>query len=194
MAVRLSRRLAAGWVAVIAGAVGALSPAGSSAAHAEKESVELLDMFGEICLRRFPKDDIMQKYIKEKAYPALAPDQVRRFLKADPGIGWFRNRTGGGKYIITLEYPPFHACAVRSLYNKTPDYKVALSLFMGIWAANETANMRELPPQAQTLGDQKIMAYLYQIQRTTKNVELIMAIETTYPNGMVEVRLARSIR
>jgi hypothetical protein len=187
-------RFAATWVALIVGFGGALSPGGAGVAHAEKEGVELLGMFGEICLRRFPKDDIMQKYIKEKAYPALTPEQVKLFLKADPGIGWFRNRAGGGKYIITLEHPPYHACAVRTMYSKMPDYKVGLSLFLGVWAANETANMREMPPQEQTAGNQKIVARLYEVQRAASGAEMIIAIETTYPNGTVEVRLARSIK
>lgn len=186
--------MAAGWIAFIVGIGSALSPTGAGVAHANNEGVELLDVFGEICLSRFPKDDVIQKYMKEKAYPALTPEQVKMFLKADPGIGWFHARAGGGQYIITLEYPPFHACAVRARYNKMPDYKVGLSLFIGVWAANETVNMRELPPQAQTLGNQKIVARLFEVQRTTKGAELIMAIETTYPNGSIEVRLARSMR
>jgi hypothetical protein len=76
---------------------------------------EMIALYDELCLRAFPDDDAVARAVARYDARPLSPDQVRRFLHDDPGIGWeVRGRTG--PFNVTIEQsPPYHACAVRTL-------------------------------------------------------------------------------
>jgi hypothetical protein len=77
-------------------------------------SDEMAAIFATFCIDRFPDDRALDTDAKAKKLVALTPDQVKRYLHDDPGRGWSIQGTSG-RYVMTVEAPPYHACAVRSM-------------------------------------------------------------------------------
>jgi hypothetical protein len=75
---------------------------------------EQLDIYDAICLRAFPDDAAVDQAMTARGAIALTPQQVRTHLHDDPGRGWtIQGRTG--RFTVTVENPPFHACGVRTM-------------------------------------------------------------------------------
>ena len=75
---------------------------------------EMVALYDTICLRAFPDDAAVARAAEAQGGRAMSEAEVRRFLHEDPGRGWeVDGRTA--LFRVTLEAPPFHACAVRTL-------------------------------------------------------------------------------
>lgn len=73
----------------------------------------LIAIYDMICLRTFPDDARLDAAMgRLPGARALTADEVRTYLKDDPGRGWIMDN-GTSRIVITIEAPPFHACAVR---------------------------------------------------------------------------------
>lgn len=158
------------------------------------ETMPLLDLFGEVCMKRFPDDAAVEEYMRAQNYQPMTEAQVREILKADPGVGWIR-KDGPTEYRITLEKPPYHARGVRRFYPKIPDgYLGTYQLMVMMWAATQKANAKAQPSKSMPLGDAKIDAHLIGVLPAGGGgAELFMAIETRYKTGTAELRFVRSI-
>jgi hypothetical protein len=75
-------------------------------------ATELAAVFEDFCLKRFPDDEAVKAGAQDLT--AMTPEQVKGLLKEDPGLGWYK-KTPLALYKITLELPPYHACAVRRM-------------------------------------------------------------------------------
>ena len=70
----------------------------------------LVSLYDRLCLQAFPDDEAIGKAVEAEGGVRLA--DVRQYLHDDPGIGWALT-DGRGQTIVTVEKPPYHACAVR---------------------------------------------------------------------------------
>ena len=77
-------------------------------------AMELTRFFDNACLHRFPDDAAMDVFAAENHGEPLSAEELKRYLHDDPGRGWYI-RTSLGLYALTLEAPPFHACAIRRM-------------------------------------------------------------------------------
>jgi hypothetical protein len=75
---------------------------------------EMSEIYASFCLDRFPDDHAVDALAANRKALSLRPDEVQRYLKADPGRGWYLSAPTG-TYVITIEAPPFHTCAVRRM-------------------------------------------------------------------------------
>jgi hypothetical protein len=82
------------------------------AATAPPVSDEFVGLFSSYCLQKFPDDEALTTQASSDQREALTDAQVKTFLHSDPGQGWVL-AGADGKYVLTTERPPFHACAVR---------------------------------------------------------------------------------
>ena len=73
---------------------------------------EFVAFFKAYCLEKFPDDAALVSAASDSKLVALTQDQIKLFLRNDPGQGWLIQGESG-KYILTDELPPYHACAVR---------------------------------------------------------------------------------
>ena len=73
---------------------------------------EFVAFFATYCLEKFPDDAALVSAASDSKLVALTPDQTKLFLRNDSGQGWLIQGESG-KYILTDELPPYHACAVR---------------------------------------------------------------------------------
>ena len=73
---------------------------------------EFVAFFATYCLEKFPDDAALVLAASESKLVALTQEQTQLFLRNDPGQGWLIQGESG-RYILTDELPPNHACAVR---------------------------------------------------------------------------------
>jgi hypothetical protein len=73
---------------------------------------EFIALFQTYCLEKFPDDDVLAAAAQDKKLRTLTSAEIRLFLRGDPGQGWLIEGESG-KYILTDELPPIHACAIR---------------------------------------------------------------------------------
>lgn len=156
---------------------------------------ELADLFADFCLKRFPSETALAEGVELKQLRALSPRGVRRFLHDDPGRGWLLE-TPSDAYVITIEDPPYHACAVRRMYSTTPKFRLAYKLMVKLWAANEGIGpLQGMPIRRQMVSGGGIatmdMDFVPDVGGNVKRG--FMAIVTDYPNGQSEIRLVHQI-
>jgi hypothetical protein len=73
---------------------------------------DFVAFFQAYCLEKFPDDSALASAASDGKFAALTPSETKLFLRGDPGQGWLIQGESG-KYILTDEMPPYHACAVR---------------------------------------------------------------------------------
>ena len=89
-----------------------LPPANAGAPAAQL--AEMLDIYESACLRAFPDDRAVGRLMTQRGATALSEAEVHIYLHEDPGHGWrLEGRTG--IFNLTIEEPPYHACAVRTM-------------------------------------------------------------------------------
>jgi hypothetical protein len=75
---------------------------------------ELIEIYDSACLRAFPNDGAVARAMTARGATAMDDAEVRIYLHGDPGRGWnIAGRTA--RFQLTVEAPPFHACAVRTM-------------------------------------------------------------------------------
>jgi hypothetical protein len=167
---------------------------GAPARAAAPVAVELVDIFARVCLEKFPDDAAVRQFAAEKRLAVMSDDIVRQLLGTDPGQGWFQE-TARGRYLLTIELPPYHACAIRKSGDAAPDFLAAFSLLLSTWAATQSgASLKPSPPQNTEVSGLPTQAYLWILDRGPgKPAETLMALVTNATNKVV-VRLVRQIK
>lgn len=70
-------------------------------------------MFDMICGRIFPDDArVAAGMARIPGTRPLTPEELRTYLKDDPGRGWIMP-AGTSRIVVTIEAPPIHSCTVR---------------------------------------------------------------------------------
>ncbi len=148
----------------------------------------LVEAFGLFCLDRFPGAARVEDAAPGRIAP-MPPARVREYLHDDPGRAWVY-RAADGDYVLTIEEPPFHTCAVRRMYAQPPRYRLPWLLQTGLWAAAAGRGPFG-PAQPQSIRQGELL-----IQASARTLpgaggDVFMELTTTYPDGRREQRLAR---
>lgn len=160
----------------------------------EPAAAELIDMFAGVCLGKFPDDAAVRQFAAEQRLGVMSDEIVRQLLGTDPGQGWFQD-TARGRYLLTIELPPYHACAIRKSGDTAPDFLAAFSLLLATWAATQSGtSLKQSPPQNTEVSGFPTQAYLWTLDRGPgKPAETLMALVSNATNRVV-VRLVRQIK
>lgn len=95
--------------------VAAMSVAAAAKPNADLADVQAMTgLFDQVCLRSFPDLAAVGRAAKGARASPMTPIQVRSFLHDDPGYGWFYAQPEA-TYAVTIEQPPYRACAVRRI-------------------------------------------------------------------------------
>jgi hypothetical protein len=179
-------RLGSVWLAGVV-ALGA-APARAAAPAA----VELVEIFAQACLEKFPDDTAVRQFAAEKQLAVMPDDRLHRLLGTDPGEGWIHN-TARGQYLLTIEMPPYHTCAIRKGDSAAPDFLASLSEVLAAVAKQPVASLKQQPVQTTPVGGLPSQVYEWDLDRGPgKQAETLLAIVTNVTNR-VEVRLVRAI-
>ena len=156
----------------------------------DKAGLRLVELFARFCLNRFPNQPDLAG--GEPAMEPMPPGMIQRYLHADPGRGWI-NREDGDT-VVTIEDPPYHACAVRRIYPAAPRFGSAYQQAISQWAAQQRRDFGPIRPAEQRRPNMHIQAIVQTLPAAAgKLAENLMAFTTTYPSGNVEIRLVRQI-
>src|SRR4051812_29716081 len=83
-------------------------------------SDEFVRLFSSYCLKSFPDDGALLKQAESERLEPLSQAQVKTMLHKDAGIGWLVGGAGL-QYVLTVEQPPFHTCALRHVSDHALD-------------------------------------------------------------------------
>lgn len=164
----------------------------------EDEVKELVAVFREMCLNRFPDDAALDAAAAATGMARMSEEAVRGYLRADPGHGWFY-RTPAAEYAITVEHPPVRACGVRRM---TPAGAGTARPFVEAaseWAMRERGQLVTLPPRrAGSGGGAAVTAVPFAlVDGSGKPVQSLLVVLTDHrvqQGGTgVEIRLVRQI-
>jgi len=119
---------------------------------------ELAGLYSAFCLEAFPVAASLDKLAGSKQGAAMKPEEVAALLHKDPGRGWFV-RTPQAVYGISVEYPPFNACAIRRM---TPVGVSGVTHYIALvnkYVAAKNGKLVNLPPQKTNMQGVDISAY-----------------------------------
>jgi hypothetical protein len=174
------------WIAVFI-ALGALP-----VRAAEPAAAELVEIFAGLCLAKFPNDADVRQLAREMQFGVMPDERLRKLLGSDPGEGWIQNGVHG-QYLLTVEFPPYHTCAIRVANAKAPDFLPALSQRIASWAANQTGSLKGPSQQTATVGGVPSQVYLWEFDRGQgRSGDTLMAVVSRVQNG-TEVRLVHGV-
>ena len=149
----------------------------------------LVEAFGRFCLDAFPGAARVEDIAPGRLTPMTAA-QVRSYLHDDPGHGW-TYAADGGTYVLTIEDPPYHTCALRRAYQAPPRFRIPWLLTTQLWAASAGRGpFQDAKPE--TLRQNGLLIEgLARLLPGNGGGDVFMDLKTTYPDGHVEQRLAR---
>jgi hypothetical protein len=140
-------------VSVLALALQAAAPAEPPSPPAGGALRGLVASFDMLCNRVFPDDErIAAAMARIPAMKPLTARQLRIYLKDDPGRGWIAG-DGTSNMVVTIESPPFHACAVRM---PQTDGAIDEAMWRSVVDAAEAragGGFTRMPPQSFLIGD-----------------------------------------
>lgn len=109
MRVRLAALLLIGLVAAAPAPVPPRAPA-----LAPAEAAAMVALYQRLCFDAFPSPERLGPALLALDADEMKAEEVARYLHADPGRGWHL-RQDGVAYVLTVEEPPFHTCALRRM-------------------------------------------------------------------------------
>jgi hypothetical protein len=136
-------------------------------------SDEFVRLFSSYCLKAFPNDAALLQQAQAERLEPLSPAQLKTILHKDMGVGWV---VGGAQvqYLLTVEQPPFHTCALRRVSDQPLD---GAPLMAAAKNFVETGGHKLLPPvgHARPMGEGMISNSLILQELDEKDQPLPMA-------------------
>jgi hypothetical protein len=143
---------------------------------------EFVAFFSAYCLEKFPDDSALVSAASDSKLVALTSTEIKLFLRGDPGQGWLIQGESG-KYVLTDELPPYHACAVRHAV-RTPFSVTDLKELAGKYVAAKGHRLVDGPSLQTPMGAGIVSALSSQNEVDDKGVptgEAFMLAVVSYP-------------
>jgi hypothetical protein len=106
---------------------------------------ELAALFSAFCIDAFPVPANLDRVAAARNAVPMTPDEVQSILHNDPGRGWMLRTSA--LHGITIEYPPYNACAVRRMTPVGVSSVTHYVAAVGTYAAAKKAKLVNAPPQ-----------------------------------------------
>lgn len=157
----------------------------------DPDGTDIATVFKMFCLERFPARPLMSGEMPPgTSSAAMTPQQVRQFLHDDPGVGWWY-QTPFGTYAVTVEAPPYFACAVRRNYPSVPGYEAVYQENLRRWVEAEGRGPLRGEVGMAPANSRNTLAWARPVPGPRP--EVLMRLETQMSARQVEVRLVRQI-
>lgn len=181
------------------------SPAPDAAAPApdskpdDPRVADLQRLFSDLCIRKFPDDVALASAVETVGGTAMTAEEVKARLHDDPGRGW-KITAGQASFNVTLEAPPYHACAVRISAEKPIVGKTIVEMLKRTAAENQHALSKPLVLPAVPLGGVVTLAVSYDVVKEDGSpimpkeaFMLIIDVDTKAPQPNADTRLVHQI-
>lgn len=90
------------------------APAAAEPGMTTADATSMVGLYQRLCLQSFPKPAALAAALQPLDATELPAPEVASYLHADPGRAW-RLHVDGVRYVLTVENPPFHTCALRRM-------------------------------------------------------------------------------
>jgi hypothetical protein len=177
----------------IMGALVLSSVAVQSAAQADPIG-DVLSAFEQACLKHFPASTAIDEVVAQKGLQPVSDQDLHAMLGTDPGVGFY-TQSPPGPYTLTVEFPPYHTCAIRKRFPDRPDVRARLGALLQSWVKTQRgATMMSHPTETDQVGGIASRVDIFEVTMPRiKEPEEMLAILTPIAGGGSELRLARAI-
>ena len=160
----------------------------------KQAAADFLRVFLDPCQGKFPDDAAVAQYAKDKDLTAMSAGEVAELLGKDPGVGWVQHDESG-TYLLTVEGPPYHACAVRTNFAHKPlALRSYLALELGVTFANAGDRLVEQPPISLEQNEVPQTANIFlRINASGKATEQYLIFIADWSDGTYPTRIVRQI-
>jgi len=158
---------------------------------AQEAAQEMLMIYEEFCLNRFPRPDAIQAGIAaHHLSPAGAPQSTDALL-GRAGSTW-SVVTPKGHYMIAIEAPPHKGCAVTGPASDDEGIHAAFELAVEMYAQAHEYGMLQRPPRetGQAAG-RPATIQIVGAMPTDRPREAFVNMESRNPDGSTQLRLSR---
>ena len=173
-----------------------MKPPPANATDAEKIAApHIIEDFSAPCIEAFPDDAAVEAFASEQKLAPMSESELRRLLGRDPGEGWI-GKGQSGTYMLTIEKPPYHSCAIRVPFTGSPDVVLSqYSFVVSLWAATQHDNMASQPPMSVEIEGHPTVAYVYELTDLGgKPRGQFMLLVTSMLDSTSELRLVRQMQ
>lgn len=171
-------------------------PPPESTATDKQEAGDLLHVFLDPCVEKFPDDEAVDRYATAHGMTPMSASEVSALLGKDPGIGW-THQDESRTYWLTIEKPPYHACAVRTTFGQKPlalrSY-LALQLGLMVSVSRNGDWLQEQAPQTMELAGLPTNLYTFlRFNAAGQPIEQYIVLIAERPEGTFPTRIVRQI-
>lgn len=173
------------------------------AAPAAASSDEFISLFSAYCLDKFPDDAAVFSAAFDAKLAKLSQEEGRLFIRSKAGGQGWLIQGAGGRYVLTAEMPPYHACTIRHAV-LTPFSTEALNAAADRFVAAKGHRLVEGAATQRPEGDGIASAMSYRNEVDARGVptgEIFMFAVVGYPGAAAaddpkpfwEIRFSRVI-
>lgn len=166
---------------------------------------EFLGLFSAYCLDKFPDDAAVFSAAFDAKLAKLSQEEGRLFIRSKAGGQGWLIQGKGGRYVLTAEMPPYHACTIRHAV-MTPFSTEALNAAADKFVAAKGHRLVEGAATQRPEGDGIASAMSYRNEVDARGVptgEIFMfavvgypgasAADSSQPKPFWEIRFSRVI-
>lgn len=164
---------------------------------------EFLGLFSSYCLDKFPDDAAVFSAAFDAKLPKLSQEEGKLFIRSKSGGQGWLIQGAGGRYVLTAELPPYHACTIRQAV-LTPFSTEALNAAADKFVAAKGHRLVEGAATQRPMGDGIASAMSYRNEVDARGVptgEIFMFAVVGYPGAATaddpkpfwEIRFSRVI-
>lgn len=158
------------------------------AAPGPTPSDEFIRLFSSYCLDKFPDDAAVVSATADNKLTKLSSEEARLFVRSKAGgEGWLIQGMGG-RYVLTAERPPYHACTIRHAV-LTPFSTEALNAMANKFVAAKGNRLVDGASTERPMGDGIASAMSYRNEVNANGVptgEIFMFAVVGYPGSVGE--------
>lgn len=157
----------------------------------------MIGIYDMLCLRVFPDEAKIEAAMTKIGATPLTPDEMKIYLRDDPGRGWRIVRDGHVIYTVTIEAAPIRACAIRSMTSNGLLDEPRYAATVAAAETNAGGGFVKFPPFDHAVGDIRTQATGAQRQNADGSAEAFYLIRSTpvkmTPTTAIEVRMVHQL-
>ncbi|MES2472098.1 MAG: hypothetical protein V4601_04565 [Pseudomonadota bacterium] len=146
-------------------------------------SDEFIRLFSSYCLDKFPDDAAVASATTDNKLTKLSSEEASLFVRSKAGGEGWLIQGAGGRYVLTAERPPYHACTIRHAV-LTPFSTEALNAMADKFVAAKGNRLVDGASTERPMGDGIASAMSYRNEVNAKGVptgEIFMFAVVGYP-------------
>jgi hypothetical protein len=144
---------------------------------------EFISLFSSYCLEKFPDDAAVFSAASDARLKVLSADEAKLFIRSKSGGQGWLIQGKGGRYVLTEELPPYHACTIRHAV-LTPFSTESFNAAADRFVAAKGNRLVEGSATQRPMGDGVASAMSYRNEVNAKGVptgEIFMFAVVGYP-------------